>query len=41
MADVALAGLKVGRGFYGFIEVGAGVGGSVRGGFGFRFNTKK
>ena len=41
MADVALVGLKVGRGFYGFIEVGAGVGGSVRGGFGFRFNTKK
>lgn len=41
MADVAFVGLKVGRGFYGFVEVGAGVGGSVRGGFGFRFNTKK
>ena len=41
MADVALVGLKVGRGFYGFVEVGAGVGGSVRGGLGIRFNTKK
>lgn len=41
MADVALVGIKVGRGFYGFVEVGAGVGGSVRGGLGFRFNTKK
>jgi phosphoesterase RecJ-like protein len=28
-------------GFYGFVEVGADVGGSVRGGLGFRFNTKK
>ena len=41
MADVAFVGIKVGRGFYGFVEVGAGVGGSVRGGLGFRFNTKK
>lgn len=41
MADMAFVGIKVGRGFYGFVEVGAGVGGSVRGGLGFRFNTKK
>jgi hypothetical protein len=41
MADVAFVGLKVGKTFYGFIEVGAGVGGSARGGFGIRFNSKK
>jgi hypothetical protein len=41
MGDVALLGLKVGRSFYGFLEIGAGVGGSVRGGFGVRFNDKK
>lgn len=41
MADVAFVGLKIGKTFYGFIEVGAGVGGSARGGFGIRFNTKK
>lgn len=40
MADVAFVGLKVGKTFYGFIEVGAGVGGSARGGFGIRFNSK-
>lgn len=40
MMDIALVGLKVGRRFYGFIEVGAGVGGSVRGGFGIRFNKR-
>lgn len=41
MGDVALLGLKVGRSFYGFLEIGVGVGGSVRGGFGVRFNDKK
>lgn len=41
MGDVALVGLKVGRSFYGFVEIGAGVGGSVRGGLGVRFNGKK
>lgn len=40
MADVALIGLKIGKRFYGFVEVGAGVGGSARGGFGIRFNSK-
>lgn len=40
MADVALIGLKIGKRFYGFVEIGAGVGGSARGGFGFRFNSK-
>jgi hypothetical protein len=40
MADVAFVGLKVGKTFYGFIEVGAGVGGSARVGFGIRFNSK-
>ena len=40
MADVAFVGLKIGRGFYGFVEIGAGVGGSARGGFGIRFNSK-
>lgn len=41
MFDVAFLGLKVGKKFYGFIEIGAGVGGSARGGFGIRFNSKK
>jgi hypothetical protein len=41
MCDVALVGLKIGRSFYGFVEIGAGVGGSVRGGLGVRFNGKK
>ena len=41
MLDVALVGITFGRAFYGFVEVGAGVGGSVRGGVGFRFNAKK
>ena len=40
MCDVALVGLKIGRSFYGFVEIGAGVGGSVRGGLGVRFNGK-
>jgi hypothetical protein len=41
MVDAALVGLKIGKKFYGFIEIGAGVGGSARGGFGIRFNSKK
>lgn len=41
MVDIAFVGLKIGKRFYGFIEVGAGVGGSARGGFGIRFNSKK
>lgn len=41
MGDVALVGLKVGRSFYGFLELGVGVGGSIRGGLGVRFNDKK
>lgn len=41
MWDIAIVGLKVGREFYGFLEVGTGIGGSVRGGFGVRFNGKK
>lgn len=41
MADVAFVGLRVGKAFYGFVEIGAGIGGSARGGFGIRFNTKK
>jgi hypothetical protein len=31
----------LGRSFYGFVEIGAGIGGSVRGGIGVRFNDKK
>lgn len=41
IADVAFLGLKIGKRFYGFVEIGAGVGGSARGGFGIRFNSKK
>ena len=41
MGDVAFVGLKLGRSFYGFVEIGAGIGGSVRGGIGVRFNDKK
>lgn len=41
MFDVALFGISVGRSFYGFAEIGAGIGGSARVGLGFRFNGKK
>lgn len=40
MFDAAFVGLSVGRKVYGYVEVGAGIGGSVRGGIGIRFNTK-
>ena len=41
MFDVALFGISVGRSFYGFAEIGAGIGGSARVGLGYRFNGKK
>lgn len=41
MADVALIGMKIGGSFYGFWEIGVGVGGSARAGLGVRFNSKK
>lgn len=41
MFDTVFVGISVGRSFYGFAEVGAGIGGSVRAGVGFRFNGKK
>lgn len=41
MADAALIGINVGRSVYGFAEIGGGIGGSVRVGIGYRFNTKK
>lgn len=41
MADFALVGVSFGRSLYGFVEVGIGVGGSVRAGLGYRFNGKK
>lgn len=37
MLDLTLVGLSVGRGFYGFVEIGEGISGSFRGGFGLRF----
>lgn len=40
MFDAAFVGLNVGRKVYGYVEVGAGIGGSVRGGIGIRFNSK-
>ena len=41
MFDVVLFGASFGRSFYGFVEVGAGIGGSARAGLGYRFNSKK
>lgn len=41
MFDFALIGVTFGRTLYGFVEVGVGVGGSVRAGLGYRFNSKK
>ena len=41
MFDVVLFGASFGRAFYGFVEVGAGIGGSARVGLGYRFNSKK
>lgn len=41
MFDFALIGVTFGRTLYGFVEVGVGVGGSVRAGLGYRFNCKK
>lgn len=41
MADAAFIGVSVGRNIYGFAEIGAGIGGSVRVGLGYRFNSKK
>lgn len=41
MFDVVLFGASFGRTFYGFVEVGAGIGGSARVGLGYRFNSKK
>lgn len=41
MADVTLIGISVGRGLYGFIEIGEGISGSLRAGVGVRFNNKK
>lgn len=41
MFDAVFVGLSLGRKFYGFVEVGAGIGGSARGGIGIRFNGKK
>lgn len=40
MFDAVFVGLSVGRKWYGYVEVGAGIGGSVRGGIGIRFNSK-
>ena len=37
MFDLTLVGLSVGRSFYGFVEIGEGISGSLRGGFGVRF----
>lgn len=37
MFDVTFVGLSVGRSFYGFVELGEGISGSLRGGFGIRF----
>ena len=41
MLDLTLFGVSFGRSLYGFVEVGAGVGGSARAGIGYRFNSKK
>lgn len=41
MLDAVLFGVSFGRSFYGFVEVGAGIGGSARAGLGYRFNSKK
>ena len=41
MLDAVLFGVSFGRSFYGFVEVGAGIGGSARAGIGYRFNSKK
>ena len=41
MLDAVLFGASFGRSFYGFVEVGAGIGGSARAGLGYRFNSKK
>lgn len=41
MVDTALIGINVGRSIYGFAEIGGGIGGSVRVGIGYRFNSKK
>ena len=41
MLDAVLFGVSFGRSFYGFVEVGAGLGGSARAGLGYRFNSKK
>ena len=41
MVDATLVGVSVGRSLYGFAEIGAGIGGSVRVGLGYRFNGKK
>lgn len=37
MFDATFVGLSVGRSFYGFVELGGGISGSLRGGFGVRF----
>ena len=41
MFDATYLGLSVGRGFYGFVELGGGASGSIRAGVGCRFNSKK
>ena len=41
MGDITLWGMSVGKGFYGFIEIGEGISGSARAGIGFRFNSKR
>ena len=39
--DVTLVGCSFGRKFFGFAELGLGMGGWLRGGIGYRFNAKK
>ncbi len=41
MYDLTFLGLRIGRGFYGFLEWGAGISGVARIGLGFSFNDKK
>lgn len=41
MYDFTLLGLRVGRGLYGFVELGGGISGIARVGIGFSFNDKK